>query len=49
MGDLRQRLHDEGRTTWDYWGPEIVRATERLGAFDLAGADSACWRAKKPR
>jgi pyruvate,water dikinase len=34
--DLFERLHDQGVTMWEYWGPEIVRATERLGAFDAA-------------
>jgi hypothetical protein len=34
MEDLRERLHQEERTTWDHWGPEIVKATERLRAFD---------------
>ncbi len=38
MADLKDRLHNEGLTAWDYWGPEIVKATERLGAFDPAGA-----------
>ncbi|MEZ4735339.1 MAG: PEP/pyruvate-binding domain-containing protein [Caldilineaceae bacterium] len=39
MEDLRARLHTEGLTTWDYWGPEIVKATERLRAFAHATAD----------
>lgn len=34
MEDLKDRLQQEGRTTWDHWGPEIVKATERLRAFD---------------
>lgn len=37
--DLKRRWRQEGRTAWDYWGPEIVRATERLRAFDAAPAD----------
>jgi phosphohistidine swiveling domain-containing protein len=39
MQDLAARLHREGRTTWEHWGPEIIRATQRLDAFDAAGAD----------
>jgi pyruvate,water dikinase len=37
--DLLARLQRQGWTIWDYWGPEIVRATERLSAFDVAVAD----------
>jgi phosphoenolpyruvate synthase/pyruvate phosphate dikinase len=32
--DLKTRLWNKGRTTWDHWGPEIVQAAERLRAFD---------------
>lgn len=39
--DLAQRLHEEGRTAWDHWGPEIVRATERLEAFDASAASGS--------
>ena len=39
MLDLRTRLQEQGVTTWDHWGPEIVKATERLRAFDREGAD----------
>ncbi|MDQ4074787.1 MAG: hypothetical protein M3220_00930, partial [Chloroflexota bacterium] len=39
LEDLAERLHQQGRTAWDYWGPEVVRATERLDSFDLASAD----------
>jgi phosphohistidine swiveling domain-containing protein len=39
MEDLKERLHSQGMTAWDYWGPEIVRATERLRAFDRNAAD----------
>jgi phosphohistidine swiveling domain-containing protein len=39
LRDLAERLHRQGMTAWEYWGPEIVRATERLGAFDAEGAD----------
>lgn len=38
MLDLRMRLQEQGLTTWDYWGPEIVKATERLHAFNHATA-----------
>jgi phosphohistidine swiveling domain-containing protein len=41
MQDLRARLQDQERTSWDYWGPEIVRATRRLDAFDAQAADGA--------
>ncbi|MFN8488186.1 MAG: PEP/pyruvate-binding domain-containing protein [Caldilineaceae bacterium] len=34
MLDLHTRLQEQGLTTWDYWGPEIVKATERLHAFN---------------
>ncbi len=37
--DLRARLQEQGLTIWDYWGPEIVTATDRLRAFDRASAD----------
>ncbi len=39
MHDLRARLQEQGLTTWDHWGPEIVKATERLRTFDRANAD----------
>lgn len=39
MEDLRIRLHTQRLTAWDYWGPEIVSATERLRAFNPDGAD----------
>jgi phosphohistidine swiveling domain-containing protein len=39
MTDLAIRLHQQGITTWEYWGPEVVRATQRLGAFEVTGAD----------
>jgi pyruvate,water dikinase len=39
MEELRDRLQQEGRTTWDHWGPEIIKATERLRAFDDDAAD----------
>jgi len=38
MEDLRDRLQSQGLTAWDYWGPEVVRATERLRAFDRDAA-----------
>lgn len=37
--DLAARLRAQGLTAWDYWGPEVVKATERLGAFEAEGAD----------
>ena len=39
LNDQRDRLFQEGRTLWDVWGPEVVRATERLRAFDIKQAD----------
>jgi phosphohistidine swiveling domain-containing protein len=39
MVDLAVRLHGQGITTWEYWGPEVIKATERLGAFDATRAD----------
>jgi pyruvate,water dikinase len=39
MIDLMERLEAQGWTAWDYAGPEIVKATERLRAFDPATAD----------
>jgi phosphohistidine swiveling domain-containing protein len=39
MSDLKARLHRQGVTAWEHWGPEIVKATERLSAFDRDGAD----------
>jgi phosphohistidine swiveling domain-containing protein len=32
--DLSARLQQQGLTLWDYWGPEAIRATERLKGFD---------------
>jgi pyruvate,water dikinase len=37
--DLKERLWEEGRTAWEYWGPEIVRATKRLRTFDREDAN----------
>jgi pyruvate,water dikinase len=34
LKDLHTRLHQQKMTTWDYWGPEIEQATQRLRAFD---------------
>jgi phosphohistidine swiveling domain-containing protein len=39
LADLASRLHGQGVTTWEHWGPEIVKATGRLSAFDPQGAD----------
>ncbi|MAU01147.1 MAG: hypothetical protein CL608_28725 [Anaerolineaceae bacterium] len=36
--DLRQRLQQQGQTTWEYWGPEIISAVERLRRFDRESA-----------
>lgn len=38
LADLKERLARQGITPWDYWGPEIVTATERLRAFDPTSA-----------
>jgi phosphohistidine swiveling domain-containing protein len=38
VADLGDRLHRQGLTTWDFWGPEIERATERLDRFDFENA-----------
>ncbi|MEZ4862666.1 MAG: PEP/pyruvate-binding domain-containing protein [Caldilineaceae bacterium] len=37
--DLFARLAEEQVTLWEHWGPEIIRATERLDAFDGSAAD----------
>jgi rifampicin phosphotransferase len=37
--DLFERLQHEQVTLWEHWGPEIERATQRLGAFDDKTAD----------
>ncbi|HYO88880.1 MAG TPA: PEP/pyruvate-binding domain-containing protein [Candidatus Limnocylindrales bacterium] len=34
--DLQRRLRAQGLTSWDYWGPEIVTANERLRAFEIS-------------
>jgi pyruvate,water dikinase len=39
LADLKTRLYRQGITTWEYWGPEIEKATQRLSAFDPEGAD----------
>ncbi len=39
LEDQRDRLFNEGCTVWEIWGPEIVKSTERLRAFDFARAD----------
>jgi pyruvate,water dikinase len=36
MQDLVARLEQAERSTWDYWGPEVITATERLRAVNLA-------------
>jgi len=39
MADLAVRLHSQGITMWEHWGPEVIKATERLSAFDPNDAD----------
>ena len=39
--DLYERLARLGMTWWEYWGPEIVLATDRLASFDLREADGS--------
>jgi phosphohistidine swiveling domain-containing protein len=39
MADLATRLRQQDITPWEYWGPEIIKATQRLGAFDANNAD----------
>jgi pyruvate,water dikinase len=34
LQDLHTRLHQQKMTTWEYWGPEIEKATRRLRAFE---------------
>jgi phosphohistidine swiveling domain-containing protein len=37
--DLIVRLRDQGMTTWQFFAPEVIGATERLRQFDRATAD----------
>ena len=39
MQDLFERMREHNVTLWEYWGPEIVKATARLAAFDGRTAD----------
>jgi rifampicin phosphotransferase len=39
LGNLKQRLYEEGKTAWEYWGPEVIQNVEQLGAFDLEGSE----------
>lgn len=39
LNDLFTRLEAQNVTLWEHWGPEIIRATERLDAFDSREAD----------
>jgi pyruvate,water dikinase len=39
MSDLRERLAQQDIPMWEYWGPEVMRATGRLSVFDPRGAD----------
>jgi phosphohistidine swiveling domain-containing protein len=41
MADLAERLRQQDITPWEHWGPEIIKATQRLGAFDPNHADGA--------
>ena len=34
MADLYERMQEEDVTIWEHWGPEIIRATRRLAAFE---------------
>jgi len=36
---MYERLKQQGVTSWEYWGPEIIDATSRLAAFDAREAD----------
>ena len=36
---LVARLHGEGRTLWDHWGPEVIDTAERMMAVDLETED----------
>lgn len=38
LEDLLERLEAQNTTLWEYWGPEIIRATERLAAFEAQTA-----------
>ncbi len=38
ISDLKERLFQQNQTAWDYWGPEVVKAVERLQQFRLKGA-----------
>jgi phosphohistidine swiveling domain-containing protein len=38
-GDLGTRLRESGVTPWQHYAPEVIKATERLRAFDAAAAD----------
>lgn len=38
MTDLKQRLREQGETAWDHWGPEIIKAVQRLQGNDLQSA-----------
>ena len=38
LADLYERLQQDDITIWEHWGPEIIRATQRLAAFDARNA-----------
>ncbi|HEX7976440.1 MAG TPA: PEP/pyruvate-binding domain-containing protein, partial [Anaerolineales bacterium] len=41
MQDMYERLRQQNVTNWEYWGPEIVRATGRLAAFEAREEDGS--------
>jgi rifampicin phosphotransferase len=42
ISDLNNRLiQADGTTAWDYWGPEVIAATERLRSFAVEEAGGA--------
>ncbi|MBL8057799.1 MAG: hypothetical protein JNK29_13940, partial [Anaerolineales bacterium] len=38
LEDLFTRLEEQDITLWEHWGPEVIRAAERLAAFDAQAA-----------
>ncbi|MBP7693081.1 MAG: hypothetical protein KA764_14250 [Anaerolineales bacterium] len=38
LEDLFERLERQDITLWEHWGPEVIRAAERLAAFDAPAA-----------
>ncbi|MBE2220153.1 MAG: hypothetical protein IAF02_01350 [Anaerolineae bacterium] len=39
--DLKARLQKQGITSWEYWGPELVQAVNRLRQFDINKTNGA--------